>query len=310
MGTLSVALLIMIAAPLPAVPPPITGDWVVRAGAVPLMLIHVGRETNGDAGTVTRPRAMSVGNGQAFDGVEGPAITQRIATANAVGNGWELTLTPRRANEQPTILTMGLGPGGEALLGWKGAPIDEVPLEPASAGTTLPGSWDKGRIYYVDVERPANPEMAAMFNADQADRAPGAGGIDWDKVAPRDEARRLRTKTLLNAGKLSSGDDYFHAAFIFQHGGDPQSYLLAHVLASTAVARGRRDAAWIAAATLDRYLQSIGQKQIYGTQYATPHGGAPTQEPYDRALISDALRKIVGVGTKAEQEKRRVEMSR
>jgi hypothetical protein len=198
---------------------------------------------------------MSVGNGQAFDGVEGPAITQRIASARAVGNGWDLTLVPRRASEQPTILTMRLDPSGKALLGWKGAPIDEVPLDHATPGTSLPTSWDKDRTYYVDVDYPSNAELAAMFNADQADRAPGASGIDWVKVAPRDDARRRRTKALLDAGKLASGDDYFHAAFIFQHGGEPQSYLLAHVLATTAVARGRRDAAWIAATTLDRYIQ-------------------------------------------------------
>lgn len=74
------------------------------------------------------------------------------------------------------------------------------------------------------------------------------------------------------------------------------------------MARGRRDAAWIAAATLDRYLQSIGQKQVYGTQYRTPHDGPTTQEPYDRALISDELRKIGGVGPQAQQEKRRAEL--
>jgi hypothetical protein len=38
------ALLLTIAAPTLAAPPPITGDWVVRAGAVPLMLIHLRRE--------------------------------------------------------------------------------------------------------------------------------------------------------------------------------------------------------------------------------------------------------------------------
>jgi hypothetical protein len=272
------------------------------------MLIHLGREANGDAGKITPPRAMSVGDGQAFDRLEGPAITQRIATAKAVGGVWELTLVPRKASEQPTVLTIRLDPSGQALLGWKGAPLDEVPLERAATGTTLPATWDNGRIYYVDVDRPTNAELAAMFDADQADRTPGPLGIDWVKVAPRDEARRLQTKALLDAGKLASGDDYFHAAFIFQHGGDPNAFLLAHVLASTAVVRGRRDAAWIAAATLDRYLQSIGQQQIYGTQYRTAPLGPTTQEPYNRTLIPDALRKIVAVESLAVQQRRRAEL--
>ena len=145
-----------------------------------------------------------------------------------------------------------------------------------------------------------------MFEADQADRGAGLS-IDWSVVEPRDEARRVRVQQLLDAGTLSSGDDYFHAAFIFQHGGEPESYLKAHALAVTAVARGRPDASWIAAATLDRYLQSIGQKQIYGTQYRVPHDKPATQEPYDRTLLPDAMRTAVGVAPIAEQEQRRAQ---
>lgn len=154
---------------------------------------------------------------------------------------------------------------------------------------------------------PSNAEMKAIFDADQADRKAGPD-IDWEKVAAADAARRARTRALLDAGALRSGDDNWHAAFVFQHGGTPEDYLMAHTLAVIAAARGRRGATWIAAATLDRYLQSIGQKQIYGTQYMTPQGGATTQEPYDRTLVSDALREEMGVPTQAEQEERRARM--
>lgn len=281
---------------------------MVMACKTPLMLVQLKRQPNGDAGTMTRPRTMSVGAGQAFDSLEGPAITQRIATAKAVGDRWELSMVPQNASDELTVLTMRFDLRGKALLGWKGAQLDEVPIERTAAGAKLPASWEKGRVYYVEVDHPTNAELAGMFNADQADRAPGPGGIDWVKMASRDKSRRARTKVLFDAGALASGEDYFHAAFIFQHGDDPSSYLLAHVLATTAVARGRRDAAWIAAATLDRYLQAIGQKQVYGTQYKTPHDGPTTQEPYDRTLISDDLRKVVGVGSQAEQEKRRADL--
>lgn len=151
---------------------------------------------------------------------------------------------------------------------------------------------------------PGNSEMASIFAADQAARKDPAS-IDWTKVAAEDAARRKRTKELLDAGALKSGDDYWHAAFVFQHGGEPADYLLAHTLAVVAVARGRADATWIAAATLDRYLQSIGQKQVYGTQFKTPQGGPTTQEPYDRTLVSDALREALGVPSQAKQEERR-----
>ena len=149
--------------------------------------------------------------------------------------------------------------------------------------------------------------MTAIFGTDQGDRN-SIASIDWSVVGPRDEARRRRTKMLLDEGRLKTGNDFYHAAFVFQHGGKTDDYLLAHTLAVIAAARGRADAAWIAAATLDRYLMNIGQKQIYGTQFVTPQNGPTTQEPYDRTLVSDALRAALGVPPLKEQEKRRLEV--
>jgi hypothetical protein len=156
-------------------------------------------------------------------------------------------------------------------------------------------------------QQPANPEMTAIFDADQADRQGVGARIDWSVVTPRDEARRALTRALLNAGSLRTGDDYWHAAFVFQHGGEPNDYLLAHTLAVIAAARGRPDATWIAAATLDRYLQNIGRPQIYGTQFQSPTGRPTTQEPYDRSLVSDALRQALGVPPRAAQENQRAQ---
>jgi hypothetical protein len=152
-----------------------------------------------------------------------------------------------------------------------------------------------------------NAEMTAIFDADQADRQGPGAAIDWAVVSPRDSARRARTLALLDGGKLRSGDDFWHAAFVFQHGSEPNDYLLAHTLAIIAAARGRPDAAWIAAATLDRYLQNIGRPQIYGTQFHTTTGQPATQEPYDRALMSDALRQALRVPPLADQERQRAD---
>lgn len=149
--------------------------------------------------------------------------------------------------------------------------------------------------------------MKAIFDADQVPRSDPAT-INWDIVSKQDEARRARTKQLLDAGALTTADDFYYAAFVFQHGEDPKSYLLAHSLAIAAVAKGRADASWIAAASLDRYLQAIGQPQIYGTQFLTKDGQDTTQEPYDRALVSDHLRSVVGVPPLADQEIRRREI--
>ncbi len=153
-----------------------------------------------------------------------------------------------------------------------------------------------------------NAEMAAIYAADQAvrqaDPAMFRDRAFVEAMNAGDAARRQRSRALLGAGALQTGEDYRAAAFVFQHGSTPDDYLLAHVLAMTGVAKGSPRAAWIAAATLDRYLQSIGRDQIYGTQTRFENGGEPTLEPYDRALLPDAVRAAAGVRALAEQEPR------
>jgi hypothetical protein len=109
-------------------------------------------------------------------------------------------------------------------------------------------------------------------------------------------------RKLLADGALSTAADFRAAAFVFQHGGEPNDYLLAHTLAMIAVAKGEQAALWIATATLDRYLIAVGRPQIYGTQYSRDRATrAWTQEPYQRDLVSDALRAQLGVKTSVEQ---------
>ncbi len=158
-----------------------------------------------------------------------------------------------------------------------------------------------------------NPEMTKMFAEDQAIR--DNPKPEWfkdmtfvRKMWADDTARRERTRALLDGGQLTTAEDYYAAAFVFQHGDKPDDYLLAHTLALAAAARGRKDASWIAAATLDRYLQAIGQKQVYGTQWRSQENRELTREPYDRALIPDSLRTALGVPVQAEQDKRLAEM--
>jgi hypothetical protein len=151
-------------------------------------------------------------------------------------------------------------------------------------------------------------ELLEMFEADQADRR---GEIDWEEVAPRDEARRARAMELVEAGKLKARDDLVHAAFIFQHGADSTSYRMAHELAMKAVALDSTymSARWIAAAAKDRYLQSIGLPQIYGTQFLLVDG-TWTLEPIDTTVVSDAERARWGVPPLARQRARAAKMNR
>jgi hypothetical protein len=154
-----------------------------------------------------------------------------------------------------------------------------------------------------------NLEMASMFEADQEIRKSFSQEKANDqeyvtRMIAEDEHRRARTAALLKDGELRTANDLYRAAFIYQHGGEPSSYIMAHTLAVAAVARGHEKAGWISAATLDRYLQSIDQPQIYGTQTSIPQGQAPTMEPYDQDLIPDSLRAILGVPSRAAQDAR------
>jgi hypothetical protein len=89
---------------------------------------------------------------------------------------------------------------------------------------------------------------------------------------------------------------------VFQHGDRPEDYLLAHTLAMVSVSKGDPTAIWIASATLDRYLEKIGQKQVFGTQFSSDLQHHWTQEPYDRDLVSDAIRQQLAVPIQALQE--------
>jgi hypothetical protein len=153
--------------------------------------------------------------------------------------------------------------------------------------------WEPNRLYVPGDSDTSNAGMKAIFDDDQRVRT--TKNIDWNSVSKTDADRRQQTRKLLADGALHTGKDYEEAAFVFQHGDSAQDYLLAHTLAMVAVSKGDSTAIWIAAATLDRYLQKIDQKQVFGTQFLSDPKSRWTQDPYDRQLISDALRKQLGV---------------
>jgi len=153
-------------------------------------------------------------------------------------------------------------------------------------------------------------EVHRLFLADQAAREkfkahPSASVSEADvkELTDTDKQRRDRMRQIIDAAGLKTGEDYHDAAFIFQHGDAPEDYLLAHILAMAGVAKGNRESRWIAAATLDRYLQSIKQKQVFGTQYFQSGASPYTQDPYDKKLLTEDLRQTFCVKSQAEQEK-------
>jgi hypothetical protein len=151
-----------------------------------------------------------------------------------------------------------------------------------------------------------------LYLQDQSDRGVGGKALtNWQDLVKRDNARRDRVRELMASGALKSAQDFHDAAFIFQHSVQTDEYplsavandhLLAHVLSNVAVAKGDATSLWISAASLDRYLQSIGQAQVFGTQYQSTDDQPTTQEPYNRTLVPDVLRLVFCVPALKQQQ--------
>ena len=117
-----------------------------------------------------------------------------------------------------------------------------------------------------------------------------------------DQDRRSLVRGIIDRNELHTGTDYANAALVFQHGATPDDYLLAHALAVVGASKGNRLALWLAAATLDRYLLSIKQPQIYGTQFTRKPPGPFYPQEMNNAVLTDEIRKQTGVPITSEQE--------
>ena len=172
-----------------------------------------------------------------------------------------------------------------------------------------------GAGYVTATQKPKaledSPALERMYRSDQADRQ---GAIDWVKVAPRDAERRRKTLAMYRQGGVRTGNDYVRAAMVLQHGeGDDQ--LLAHEMCVAALAldnAGKRErglAVWLAAASEDRWLEHIGRKQRFATQYGSkplPNGtqSPTTLNPVETPGVTDAHRKAMSCPTLKEAKDR------
>jgi hypothetical protein len=138
---------------------------------------------------------------------------------------------------------------------------------------------------------PTSLRVAELFLADQAVRQI-PDRLDPQKVREEDTTRRIEVLDLILDGEIRSARNLVHAAYIFQHGDCSEHYFLANQLAHLALDAGYSDARWIYAATLDRYLMSIGEQQKFGTQYTWIDGEFklypvdPTTTDEERAMYA------------------------
>ena len=284
----------------------LSGTWVYRLGTKTLFALHLEptvKATDQLNGYLLLPKKFLMNPGPRFSGVEGPGSEELVVST--VGGGGCLRLLEDNPTAKPeqrdhyqvcrldrTHVTF--------TLFQNLAPLN---MESEANLPTVATEWDSTRTYSPDDFLPDNPHMAAIVAADQADR--NTPQIDWTVVSKADERRRAECSQLFKQGVLHTGTDFGSAARVFQHGDNPDDYLLAHVLAIVAISKGQSSAIWLSAATLDGYLESIKQPQIFGTQFTTLGTEPTTQVPYNFTLISDVLRAYMAVPSQADQSKQR-----
>lgn len=284
------------------------GEWVLALGIHNLFVLSIQPgDGKGQAvsGSLARPTHLTTKDMISFSQVEGPTEVDPIVASEWNGSSLSITVRNPADKTDETTYILSLKDASHVELEVVGAPFPPMHLVRTQGTVSVSSDWEPGRTYSPDDDAASNPEMKQIFDEDQKVRQVGSFKIDWAVVKKTDAARREATMKLINSGALHSGEDFTWAAFVFQHGDTSNDYLLAHTLAMVGMRKGYSDAIWIAAATLDRYLQMIHQPQIYGTQFMTPKGAPTTQEPYDRTLISDALRRQLDVPALAAQEKQR-----
>ncbi len=163
-------------------------------------------------------------------------------------------------------------------------------------------------------ETPRTVHQLFVEDQDDTHGPDGKPRFTEEEYLQRVKARQATLREMLATGEIKTGDDFREAAYIFQHGDNPDDCLFAHILAMEAVFRGTTAARFIAAATLDRYLQFTQRPQVFGTQYKTDPNvplpvhpdGSPlpfgrTLEPYNESFLPDFVRTDFCVPILAQQ---------
>jgi hypothetical protein len=278
-----------------------TGTWVMRLGERNLFVLTLTSDGNVVRGSFERPAKFSSTNSM-FSNMRGGLRRDSVVRSRFADGVLYLTIQNANDAKDEDQYAMSVH-GDRAELAFDDAPpsvvIPPYLFQRATTGTKVSTDWEANRAYVASDSDSPSEEMNTIYVEDQRVRM--VHKIDWQIVNKTDAERREQTRKLLITGALHTGKDYEEAAFVFQHGDSSQDYLLSHTLAMVAVSKGNVTAIWIAAATLDRYLEKVGQKQIFGTQFSSDPKGSWTQEPYDRGLVSDALRQQLGVPSQASQ---------
>lgn len=158
----------------------------------------------------------------------------------------------------------------------------------ASSALLVPGCLQDSKI-----QAARSKELAQLLMQDQKERTyfnPKMSVQQIKKMVANDLVRRKRVGEIMAEGCFKTAADYTAASLIYQHGDVPMHYYLAFFWANQAVALGDAEQKKLVAMTIDRYLVSIGKKQIFATQYtAEKMDACVCLEPVERSF-PDSMR--------------------
>lgn len=152
----------------------------------------------------------------------------------------------------------------------------------------------KDTVYQQSVSR----ELQEIYKEDQADRSFMTELKSGESPNPKkiknltsnDDRRRARVEELDRNGCLKSSADFEAAFMVMQHGNSAEHYLKALNFIQTAQRLSKKNLKSEIAMAVDRYLVSIGRKQLFGTQASMQGpGGCWCIQPIEGS-VADSLR--------------------
>jgi hypothetical protein len=302
----AVALLTMSAADCqkPVDQSPYAGIWVMHVGGRVFSVLEIQEHNTTYSAKWTYPDAWTVGAGQGgrFSKISNKTKSTDAQAVTAQGSHLRIIMPDPTSPAEPDQYDMTLAGIESASIQLADAPIAPWPFFRVSVDQrpNVASDWAPLVSYALgDDAISSNPEMAAIYAEDQTDERNliGKPQSAWEAAQKNYADRRQRVRTLLDADALQIGEDFEKAAFIFQHGNQPNHYLLAHALALAALAKGDTDASQIAALTLDRYLSSIDHRQIFGPDH---DAFGPKRNTFDPSVVPPSLRKALGLPSEQE----------
>jgi hypothetical protein len=114
-----------------------------------------------------------------------------------------------------------------------------------------------------------NQELLSLYEADKQERVnpPNGNTPAYKAMRDRDRKRRERVMEIADTNEIQTAEDYYHAAWIMNHGDTPEEARNAHILAFRSSELGHGPARWLTAATYDRWQMYQGKPQKFGTNY-------------------------------------------